>query len=85
MNATKAISATATRGVWPLPGARIANARPQPTWTEWSAALAKRSARRQQLGGALFSDRELAHLAFLRWLYQTSQPRPVVRAHAEGR
>lgn len=75
MNAT-ITTATATRGVWPLASARIATARAGPTWAEWSAALARQSVQGHWLGNSFFSDRELAHLTFVRWLYQTGRSLP---------
>lgn len=82
MNTT---NVTATRSVWPLPGTHLANARPASTWIEWSTAVAQRSASRRQSGDLPFSDRELAHLAFLRWLFQTGQPESVAGAEPGGR
>lgn len=80
-----ATNATATWSVRPLAGARIPNTRPQPTWAEWSKALSQRGALRRRTGDALFSDRELAHLEFLRWLYQTGQPESAAGAEPGGR
>lgn len=65
-----------TRRTWPLAATQPANARPRPTWAEWSAAQAKRIARRQRFGDLPFNDRELAHLAFVRWLHQTERILP---------
>lgn len=67
---------TTRRTCWPLAAAQPDSARPRPSWAEWCAWQAKRAARQRHFGDLPFSDRELAHLAFVRWLYQTGRILP---------
>jgi hypothetical protein len=60
----------ATRNAWPLEGTELPYLRSRPTWEQWCAVQAQQSAN-HQCPRLPFSDRELAHLAFLRWLHQT--------------
>ncbi|HEU5441909.1 MAG TPA: hypothetical protein VFU88_21695 [Ktedonobacterales bacterium] len=67
------MNAIATRSTWPLAATQPPGARPRPTWAEWCAAQERRIARQRRFGDLPFSDRELAHLAFVRWLHQTDR------------
>jgi len=54
---------------------------PAPTWEEWCAHQQRILHREQhqqvcQQGGILFSERELARLSFVRWLYQRASRDP---------
>lgn len=72
MNTTT--TTTTTRSTtWPLAATHPPCGKPIATWDEWSAAQAQRITRRQRYGDLPYSDRELARLAFLRWLYQTER------------
>ena len=74
---TTTTTTTTTRGTgWPLAAAQPLGTRPNPTWAEWSAKQARQTARRQRYGDLPFSDRELARLAFLRWLYRAERVVP---------
>lgn len=67
---------TATCCSWPLAAAQPTNGRPRPTWAEWCATQQRQIARQQRCSALPFSDRELAHLEFLRWLAQTDHLQP---------
>ena len=58
---------------WPALS-RASTAKTRLTWTEWCAfqQCAQQAEKRRQ-DGIPFSDRELAYLAFERWLYQTGR------------
>jgi hypothetical protein len=54
----------------------VPGARPL-TWAEWCAQLQSgRWDERSRREGASFSERELARLSFVRWLYQTGRLEP---------
>lgn len=61
------MNTTAVRGIWPLAATQVANA--HLTWEQWCARQERQITRRRHHGELPFSDRELAHLAFLRWLH----------------
>lgn len=65
------MNSTPARRAWPLTATHLPNARP--SWAEWSALQARRIERQRRFGDLPFSDRELARLTFLRWLYQTDR------------
>lgn len=67
------MNAVTTRCSWPLAAAQPADARPRPTWAEWCAAQERQIAHRRQFGDAPFSNRELAYLAFVRWLHHSDR------------
>jgi hypothetical protein len=55
---------------------------PAPTWDEWCARqqrILRREKHQQvcQQDGILFSERELARLSFVRWLYQRGHLDPL--------
>ena len=57
---------------WAMPDAAIKRAL---TWSEWCAQhqCAPLLEERHQVKGVQFSEWELAHLSFARWLYQTGR------------
>lgn len=63
----------ATMICWAQPFVAIQNLNISPTWEEWCSSQARRIARQRQFGELPFNDRELAHLLFVRWLYQTGR------------
>lgn len=67
------IVAATTRYSWPLAAAQPTHARPRPTWAEWCAVQQRQIAIQRCFGDQPFNGRELAHLAFVRWLYHTDR------------
>ena len=59
---------------WPLPATMAPRARL--TWQEWQAWQARHALRSQEPACVPFSDRALARLSFVRWLYRTGRLGP---------
>ncbi len=72
------MNTTTARRAWAcaLVATALHDVHPAPTWDEWCVALGRRIGQRQHYGDRPFSDRELAHLVFLRWLIQTGRVLP---------
>ena len=71
--------------VWKGWTAADAAAKPALTWLEWCSQNQRTLLlnERHQVEGVPFSERELAHLSFARWLYQTGRLGSPAYDHSE--